>query len=85
MLVLERGDPTGLVWISSGEMDQGALARRGTDALGWRAGARKMGPEVGLVTQPAGEPAIGGGDGKGEGTEPPNAVERLALGDFANQ
>lgn len=36
VLMLERSDPTGLVGISAGEMNQGALRRGGTDSLrGW--------------------------------------------------
>lgn len=85
MLVLERSDPAGLVWISSGEMDQGALARRGTDALRRWVGSDEVRSEVGLIALPTGQPAIGGGDGKGTVAVPPDAVERLALGDSANQ
>ena len=33
ILMLERSDPAGLVWISAGEMNQGALRRGGADSL----------------------------------------------------
>ncbi len=85
MLMLERGDPTGLVWISSGEMDQGALVRCGTDALRRWVGSDEVRSEVGLIAPPPCQPAIGGGDGKGEVAEPPDAVERLPLDHSVNQ
>lgn len=84
MLLLERSDPTRLVRISLGEMDQGALRRGGADALGWRVGSRKVGSEMGLIGQPAGEPAIRGGDRKGEVAQPPDAVQGLAFGGLAD-
>ncbi len=37
-----------------------------------------MRSEVGLVTPPPGQPAIGRGDGKGETAEPPDTMRRLA-------
>lgn len=85
VLMLERGDPTRLVRISLGEMDQGALRCAGTHALGRWANARKVGSEVGLVAQPAGEPAIGGGDGKRKAAQPPDAVQGLASGGLLDQ
>lgn len=85
MLVLERGDPAGLVRISSGEMNEGALAGGGASALGWRVGAGKMGSEVGLIAQPACPPAVGGGDGEGEISKVPNPVESLTMGRGINQ
>ena len=85
VLMLERGDPTRLVRISLGEMNQGALRRAGTDALGWRMGARKMAPEVGLAAQPSCEPAIGGGDGKRKAPQAPDAMQGLAFSGLMDQ
>lgn len=44
-----------------------------------------MRPEMGLVAQPTGKPAVSGGDGKGEAAMPPDTVQRLALGNSTNQ
>lgn len=85
MLVLERSDPTGLVWISTGEVKEGALRGGGADALRRRMGAGKMRPQMGLIAQPTAQPAIRGGDGKREGAKPPDPVQGLALGDLTNQ
>lgn len=85
VLMLERGDPAGIAWIGPGEVDQGALARGGADSLWWRVGARKVGPQMGLIAQPASQPAVGSSDGKGEVATLPNAVQRGALGSALNQ
>jgi len=40
---------------------------------------------MGLIAQPAGKPAICGGDGKREAAKPPDTMQGGALGNLANQ
>ena len=73
VLELERGDPAELVRISSGEMGQGALTRCGVDSLRRWVGSRQMSSKMRLIAQPACQPAVGGGDGKGIVARAPDA------------
>jgi len=85
MLMLERSDPAGLIWISTGEVNEGALRGGGADTLRRRVGAGKMRPQMRLIAQPTSQPAIRGGNGKGEAAKPPDPMERLTLARFVDQ
>ncbi len=75
MLMLERSDRAGPLSVGLGEVEKGALAGRGVFLVRRRSGAREMRPQVGEVASPAGEPAVGGGNGKIEGSGMPDTVE----------
>jgi len=40
---------------------------------------------MGLIAQPTGKPAIGGGDGKKEAAKPPDTMQGGAQGNLVNQ
>lgn len=75
VLMLERSDRAGPLSVGPGEMFEGALASRGVLFVRRRPDAREMRPQVGEVASPAGEPAIGGGDGKIEVSGMPDTVK----------
>ncbi len=85
MLELERSDRAGLTGVSLGEVPEGGIGGAMMLSPRWWVGLPEMTAQVGLIAQPALEPAVGGGDGEREAVLMPDTVKCLSLGDSGDQ